>query len=104
MYRINYEATAIADFDAIRSYFLEKENSIAIADLIISRIIERASGLKTMPKMYRQSDYCPDFRQFTESGYLVHYFINEEKQTIEIHYVWHGMRNISQLMQTARMN
>ena len=101
MYRIQYETTAIADFEAIRSYFLEKENATTIADQIIGNIIKRANDLKAMPKMYRQSEHCPDFRLFSESGYLVHYLINDETKTIEVHYIWHGMRNISQLLQEA---
>jgi len=40
-----------------------------------------------------------NFRRFSESGYLVHYLINDETKTIEIHHVWHGMRNIGQLLQ-----
>lgn len=57
MYKIIYETTATDDFDTIRSYFLQKENSTVIADKIIDRIIKRASKLKTMPTMYRKSEY-----------------------------------------------
>ena len=99
MYKIVYETTATDNFDVIRSYFLKKENSTDIADKIIGRIIQRAHKLITMPTMYRQSEYNPAFRLFTESNYLVHYLINDEAKTIEIHYVWHGMRDIQQLFE-----
>ena len=99
MYKIVYETTATDDFDMIRSYFFKKENATVVADKIIGKIMKRAGELKTMPTMYRQSEYNPAFRVFTESNYLVHYLINDETKTVEIHYVWHGMRNIQQLVE-----
>jgi len=103
MYKIVYETTATDDFEVIRSYFLKKENSTIIADKIINKIIKRASKLKTMPTMYRKSEYNPAFRLFTESNYLVHYLVNDEAKSIEIHYVWHGMRDIQQLFEDLNL-
>ena len=101
-YRINYEATADWDFETIRAYFMETEGSIDIADKIIGKIVRRGYDLKNTPRMYKFCEYCPDFRQFTESGYLVLYLINEETHVVEIHHIWHGMRNIKALIESKR--
>ena len=99
-YRINYEATADLDFETIRDYFMDTEGSTIIADIIIGKIVRRCNDLKSTPKMYKVCEYCPDFHQFTESGYLVLYLINEESNVVEIHHIWHGMRNIKALLMT----
>jgi plasmid stabilization system protein ParE len=101
-YRINYELTADMDFETIRDYFMDQEGSIDIAEKIIGNIIRRGNDLKSTPMMYKVCEYCPDFRQFTESGYLVLYLINEEAHVVEIHHIWHGMRNIKAFIATDR--
>ena len=100
-YRIELFDTALSDLENIKAYYMH-EASLSVAVSVLNRIRARVDSLADMPKAH--SFYREDkrFRRLVADKYLVFYDINEETHTVEIHHVWHGMRNIEKLLEEKR--
>ncbi|MCL2810525.1 MAG: type II toxin-antitoxin system RelE/ParE family toxin [Clostridia bacterium] len=92
-YRLSYLPTAKFDMREIKEY-LESEYSSSVCDRVVGEIKERILDLETMPKMYPVSQDDPRFRRMVCENYLVFYTLDETNYKVEIHHIWHGMRNI----------
>jgi len=95
-YRIIIKGSADADSTAIETYLLE--HGVA-PELVLAPIADRiAKDLAKFPNMHPICQYDNRYRQMVVNSYLVFYHVDEEKSQVEIHHIWHGMRNIEQLL------
>jgi len=100
VYKIDYLPSARADMRGIKEYFAAKSlpGYEKVAALIKAKIVKVAK----MPKISAVCVFDPRFRQTVAGSYLVFYTIDEEKRRIEIHHIWHSMRNIEHELQLLR--
>jgi len=96
-YRIEFLDSALFDLETIKEYVAQ--DSVAAANRLLRRLRARIDDLANMPKMNPVYEDDPRFRRMVVDSYLVFYCIHEQQEAVEIHHVWHGMRNIAKLLQ-----
>ena len=99
-YRIEMFDTALSDLEDIKAYYI-REASLEVAFSMLDNIRKRIDGLTNMPKINPVCRQDARFRCLVIDKYLVFYNIDDETQVVEIHHVWHGMRNIRKLLEEA---
>ena len=60
------------------------------------KLKKKVSLLETMPYMYPEYDADPFFRRMVIGDYLLFYAVDEEREQIVIHRIFHSARDISQ--------
>ena len=96
-YRIEMFDTALSDLEDVKVYYI-REASLEVANVMLDNIRKRIDGLTNMPKINPVSRQDTRFRCLVIDKYLVFYYVDEETKVVEIHHVWHGMRNIKKLL------
>ena len=100
IYQIIIKGSADLDTDIIETYLTD--NSIS-PEVILSPITNQiAKDLPEFPYMYPVCKYDKRYRKMPVNSYLVLYHVDEEKHRVEIHHIWHGMRNIKRLLEDDR--
>jgi len=95
-YKIIIKDSADQDAYAIEAYLKERDVQ---PEVVMAPITARiAKDLSDFPLMYPVCQYDARYRQMPVNRYLVLYHVDEEKHQVEIHHIWHGMRNIEQLL------
>ena len=96
-YQLRYLDTLDSEIAVIEEY-LEKQ--FVSPGVVLTPIFDQIEkDLPTSPYMYPVYQDDPRFRKMVVEKYLVFYVIKEEQQTVEIHHILHGMRNIKWLLQ-----
>jgi len=97
MYHLRYLDTLDSEIAAIEEYL---ETQFVSPGVVLTPIFDRIEkALPTSPYMYPVYQDDPRFRKMVVEKYLVLYVIKEEQQTVEIHHILHGIRNIKRLLQ-----
>ena len=92
-YRVTYQDSADYDATAIEDYLTER---CVPSELVLTPISNRIDkDLAEFPYMYPVCPYDDRYRQMPVKSYLVLYHVDEERRRVEIHHIWHGMRNIA---------
>jgi len=97
-YKIVMFDTALSDLEDIKAYYI-REASLEVAISVLGNIRKRIDGLTNMPKIYPVCKQDARFRCLVIDKYLVFYDVDEETHVVEIHHIWHGMRNIKKLLE-----
>jgi len=99
-YRLRFEESADLDMFQIEEYL--KAQSVPPEVVLVPIIARIAKDLVDFPHMYPACRYDERYRQLPVHSYLVLYYVDEEKRQVEIHHIWHGMRNIERLLEKKR--
>ena len=95
-YHPSFEETSESDMLQIEEYLRAQNVS---PEVVLAPIVARiAKDLTEFPYMYPVCQYDERYRQMPVNSYLVLYVVDEEKHRVEIHHIWHGMRNIEKLL------
>ena len=95
-YRIVYLPDTVADQELIKTYLQQfYPNTIK---KYFNLLKSKTTRLKIFPYSCPKYDDDPDYRILTVADYLVFYMANEEKKIVEIHRIFHGSQNISDLI------
>jgi len=62
-----------------------------------SLLRKRTSQLKAFPYLGPEYEDDPDYRKLVVGDYLVFYMVNEDIKVVEVHRIFHGSMDISQL-------
>jgi len=93
-YKVRYLETVRHDREVIKAY-LDLYSSTA-AKRLFDKIKYKMELAKANPYMYEAYRGRPQFRRVVVGDYLVFYKVFEERKTIEVHHILHGMMNIEQ--------
>jgi len=99
-YHIFYLPTAETDMREIRAYYQIK--SLPSFDKVAASIRAKILMISERPMLYPVYAEDRRFRRAVAGNYLIFYVVDEENESIEIHHIWHGMRNISKELRPPR--
>ena len=98
MYRLEYLPEAVNDILEIEMYLYEF--SPVAADKFVESIERLTETLTFHPLMYPAYEDDDYFRNMTlPYKYRLFYHVDEEAETIRIHRILHGMRNVKSIME-----
>ncbi|MCL2604916.1 MAG: type II toxin-antitoxin system RelE/ParE family toxin [Defluviitaleaceae bacterium] len=100
-FRIIFLENAEADMDAIEEYL-----SQFYADTVqnfFSKLKERVFMLEDMPYMCQAYEEDPFFRRMVVGDYVLFYSIDETRNLVIIHRIFHHSRNITRQMLPHRL-
>jgi addiction module RelE/StbE family toxin len=92
-YRVVFLPQAEQDMDDIEEYL-----SRFYANTVLNFFLQpevKVAGLADMPLMYPAYDNDPYFRRMVVDDYLLFYSIDEKRQLVVIHRIFHAKRDIS---------
>ncbi len=95
-YTIQFLDSALFDLETIKKYV--SFDSVSAAIQLLNEFRVRIDNLCNMPERNPLCEDDPRFRRMVVGRYLVFYYVDEQQKNIEIHHVWHGMRNIEKLL------
>jgi addiction module RelE/StbE family toxin len=97
-YKIQYLDLAKSDVKEIKNYLTQFYPSTPAK--FLADLKEKITNLASMPGMYEAYHDNPSYRRMVVSSYLIFYKVDDAKQTVEIHRVLHGARDLSRYLQT----
>jgi plasmid stabilization system protein ParE len=92
-YTVVYKDDAYDDIENIVAYLQQYYPSTPAR--FLAALEERVRAIKYMPYMYPVYEDNPAYRKMGVLKYLVFYQVNDAEQTIEIHRILHGSRNLA---------
>ena len=93
-YRVKFLPEADFDMDVIEEYLSQFYASTARD--FFSKLKNQTTSLQTMPYMYPAYDADPYFRRMVVDDYLLFYSVDEKRNLVIIHRIFHSKRDISQ--------
>lgn len=97
MYKALYLPPAITDIFDIEAYL--SEFSFAAADRFAKAIAQSVSTLTELPLIGPAYERDPFFRKMVLDDYLLFYSVDDKRQQIVVHRIFHHSREIAQHMQ-----
>ena len=96
MYRIEYLPEAIDEMLKIENYLYE--HSPSAADRFAEALEERTDSLAEYPLMCQVYDKDPFFRRMVIDDYLLFYSVDERRELVVIHHIFHHSQDTFRLM------
>jgi addiction module RelE/StbE family toxin len=93
---IIYLPTSISDQADIKTHL--SQFYPGTAKRFFALLKKKINRLKTYPYSCPIYEDFPDYRKLVVGDYLVFYIVHEETNTIEVHRILHGSRDISQIL------
>ena len=93
IYQVEWQPQSIIDLKEIRAYLEEQDASTAI----VEKIFDQANELFYFPARCRKISSKSDKRILVVKEYSVFYRIIEGRKLVQIMFVWHHSRDISEL-------
>ncbi|MFP3041148.1 type II toxin-antitoxin system RelE/ParE family toxin [Treponema primitia] len=97
-YKIQYLDLAKSDVKEIKSYLTQFYPSTPAK--FLADLKKNITNLSSMPGMYEAYHDNPSYHRLVVSNYLVFYKVDDKNQTVEIHRILHGARDLSRYLQT----
>jgi len=88
---------AIDDIFTIEEYL--NQHSLTAADRFIETLDQRAASLADYPYLWPAYEKDPFFRRMAIDDYVLFYSVDEKRNLIVIHRIFHHLRNIDNEMQ-----
>jgi addiction module RelE/StbE family toxin len=95
-YTIRYLHLAKTDVKEIQNYLSQFSPSASAK--FLADLKEKITNMASMPGMYEAYHDNPSYRRMVVSNYLVFYKVDDIKQTVEIHRILHGARDLSRYL------
>jgi addiction module RelE/StbE family toxin len=92
-YRVAFLPEAERDLDNIEEY-MSKFYSNTARNFFL-QLKKQAASLETMPYMYPAYDADPFFRRMVIDDYLLFYSVDDKRQIVIIHRIFHSKRDIN---------
>ena len=96
MYRLAHLPEAIDDIFAIEEYL--NRHSPDAAERFIETLGERITSLADRPFLWPVYERDPFFRRMMLDDYVLFYSVDEKRNLVVIHRIFHHSRNINQEM------
>jgi addiction module RelE/StbE family toxin len=93
VYAVEWEDDALEELDAILAYL--RQFYPGTSKRFSAALKEKLMALRNMPYMYPAYDKSPAYRKMGVSNYLVFYQVNDAEQTIVVHRILHGSRDLT---------
>ena len=99
-YRAFFMVEAEQDLNDIEEYLSQFYTGTVRS--FFNKLEKNVSLLETMPYMYPVYDADPFFRRMVIGDYLLFYAVDEDREQIVIHRIFHSARDISQEILSGR--
>jgi len=96
VYKVEYLPEAIDEMLKIENYLYE--HSPAAADRFAETLEERTDSLAQHPLMCQVYDKDPFFRRMVIGDYLLFYSVDERRELVVIHHIFHHSQDTFRLM------
>ena len=90
-YKIEWQHTAVADLQEIRTYL--EALSVDAANRILTKIVDNTNDLAIFPARFPKLDGLFDFRRMVVEDYSIFYRIADQQNIVRIYHVFHHAKN-----------
>lgn len=95
-YNIRYLPLAREDLQDVEDYVSGFYPSTS--SHVMKALFTAISSLSKHPRLHEEYQENPYYRKMVVESYLVFYHVHEENQTVDIHRILHGARNIKRFL------